>query len=62
MSPLPTVINCPKCGPQKHDPRKVSVFQCIGPMLPQDKGAKPSREENIEGEEDKYHRLCWWPE
>jgi hypothetical protein len=26
MSRLPTVNNCPECGPQKHDPRKVSVF------------------------------------
>jgi hypothetical protein len=50
MSRLPTVDNCLECGPQKHDPQKVSVFQCIEPMLPQDKWAKPSREENFEGE------------
>jgi hypothetical protein len=62
MSRLPTVNNCLECGPQKHDPRKVSVFQCIGPMPPQDKWAKPSREENFEGEEDKYHRLRWCPD
>jgi hypothetical protein len=30
-------------------------------MLPQDKRAKPSREENFEGEEDKYHRPYWCP-
>jgi hypothetical protein len=59
MSRLPTVNNFPECGPRKHDPRKVSVFQCIGPMPPQDKRAKPSREENFEGEEDKYHRPHW---
>jgi hypothetical protein len=46
----------------KHDPRKVSVFQRIGSMPPQDKRAKPSREENFEGEEDKYHWLCWCPD
>jgi hypothetical protein len=62
MSRLPTVNNCSECRPRKHDPRKVSVFQRIGPMPPQDKRAKPSREENFEGEEDKYHRPCWCPE
>jgi hypothetical protein len=62
MSRLPTVNNCPECGPRKHDPRKVSMFQRIGPMPPQDKRAKPSREENIEGEEGKYHRPCWCPD
>jgi hypothetical protein len=34
MSRLPTVDNCPECRPQKHDPRKVSEFQLIGPMPP----------------------------
>jgi hypothetical protein len=62
MSRLPTVNNCLECGPRKHDPRKVSVFQRIGPMPPQDKRAKPSCEENFEGEEDKYHQLCWCPD
>jgi hypothetical protein len=62
MSQLPTINNCPECGPRKHDPRKVSVFQRIGPMPPQDKRAKPSREENFEREEDKYHRPCWCPD
>jgi hypothetical protein len=62
MSRLPTVNYCPECGPRKHDLRKVSVFQRIGPMLPQDKRAKPSREKNIEGEEDKYHQLRWCPD
>jgi hypothetical protein len=28
-------------------------------MPPQDKRAKPSREENFEREEDKYHRPRW---
>jgi hypothetical protein len=28
-------------------------------MPPQDKRAKPSHEENFEGEEDKYHRPRW---
>jgi hypothetical protein len=50
MSRLPTVNNCTECGSRKHDPRKVSVFQRIGPMPPQDKRAKPSCEENFEGE------------
>jgi hypothetical protein len=59
MSQLPTVKNCPECGPRKHDPRKVSVFQRMGPMPPQDKRAKPSREQNFEGEEDKYLRPRW---
>jgi hypothetical protein len=61
MSRLPTVNNCLECGPQKHDQRKVSVFQRIGPMPPQDKRAKPSHKENFEGEEDKYHRPRWCP-
>jgi hypothetical protein len=62
MRRLPNVNNCPECGPRKHDPRNVSVFQRIGPMPPQDKRAKPSREENFEGEEDKYHRPRWCPD
>jgi hypothetical protein len=62
ISRLPTVNNCPECGPQKHDLRKVSVFQRIGPMPSQDKRAKPSREENFEGEEDKYHQPRWCPD
>jgi hypothetical protein len=62
MSRLPTVNNCLECGPRKHDPRKVSVFQHIGPMLLQDKRAKPSREENIEGGEDKNHQPRWCPD
>jgi hypothetical protein len=62
MSRLPTVDNCPECVPQKHDPRKVSVFQRIGPMPPQDKWAKPSHEENFEGGEDKYHQPRWCPD
>jgi hypothetical protein len=35
------------------------MFQRIGPMLPQDKWAKPSCEENLE---DKYHRPRWCPD
>jgi hypothetical protein len=62
MSRLPTINNCPECGSRKHDLRKVSVFQRIGPMPPQDKRAKPSREENFEGGEDKYHQPCWCPD
>jgi hypothetical protein len=31
-------------------------------MPPQDKRAKPSHEENFEGEEDKYHRSRWCPD
>ena len=30
-------------------------------MPPQDKRAKPSREENFEGGEDKYHQSRWCP-
>jgi hypothetical protein len=37
------------------------VFQHVGPMPPQDKQARPSRKENFEGEEDKYHRPRWCP-
>jgi hypothetical protein len=62
MSRLPTVDNCPECGPRKHDPRKVSVFPCIGPMPPQDKWAKPSCEENFEWGEDKSHQPRWCPD
>jgi hypothetical protein len=53
MSRLPTIKNCPECGPQKHDAKGVSVFQRLGPMLPQDKQAKSSHGENFEEEEDK---------
>jgi hypothetical protein len=59
MSRLPTINNCLECGPQKHDAKGVSVFQCLGPMPPQDKQAKSSRGENFEEEEDKYHRPRW---
>jgi hypothetical protein len=38
------------------------VFQRIGPMLPQDKQARPSHKENFEEEEDKYHRPRWCPD
>jgi hypothetical protein len=38
------------------------MFQRIGPMLPQDKQARPSRKENFEEEEDKYHRPRWCPD
>jgi hypothetical protein len=38
------------------------VFQRIGPMPPQDKRANPSREENFEGGEDKYHQPRWCPD
>jgi hypothetical protein len=38
------------------------VFQCIGPMPPQDKQARPSHMENFEEEEDKYHRPRWYPD
>jgi hypothetical protein len=37
------------------------MFQRIGPIPPQDKWAKPSREENFEGGEDMYHQPCWCP-
>jgi hypothetical protein len=62
MSRLPTINNCLECGPQKHEARGVSVFQRIGPMSPQDKQARPSRKENFEEEEDKYHRPRWCPD
>jgi hypothetical protein len=61
MSRLPIINNCSECGPRKHDAKGVSVFQRLGPMLPQDKQAKSSRRENFEGEEDKYHRPRWCP-
>jgi hypothetical protein len=63
MSRLSTINNCPECRPRKHDARRVSVFQCIGPMPPQDKQAKPSRKENFEEEEeDKYYQPRWCPD
>jgi hypothetical protein len=31
-------------------------------MPPQDKQARPSRKENFEEEEDKYHRSRWCPD
>jgi hypothetical protein len=63
MSQLPTINNCPECGPLKHDARGDSVFQRIGPTLPQDKQARSSRKENFEEEEeDKYHWPRWCPD
>jgi hypothetical protein len=62
MSRLPTINNCPECGPRKHDAKGVPVFQRLGPMVPQDKKAKSSRRENFEEEEDKYHRPRWCPD
>jgi hypothetical protein len=62
MRRLPTINNCPECGPQKHDARGVLVFQCIGSMPPQDKQARPSRKENFEEEKDKYHQPRWCPD
>jgi hypothetical protein len=38
------------------------MFQRIGHMPHLDKRAKPSREENFEGGEDKYHQLRWCPD
>jgi hypothetical protein len=61
MSRLPTINNCPECRPRKHDAKGVSVFQRLGPMPPQDKQAKSSREEIFE-EEDKYHQPRWCPD
>jgi hypothetical protein len=62
MSRLPTINNCPECEPRKHDAKGVSMFQCLGPMPPQDKQAKSSRGDNFEEEEDRYHRLRWCPD
>jgi hypothetical protein len=61
MSWLPTINNCPKCEPRRHDAKGVSVFQCLGPIPPQDKQAKSSHGENFE-EEDKYHQPRWCPD
>jgi hypothetical protein len=38
------------------------VFQRIGPMPPQDKQTRPSRKENFEEEENKYHQPRWCPD
>jgi hypothetical protein len=62
MSQLPTVNNCLECRPRKHDAKGVSVFQRLGPMLPQDKQAKSSHGKNFEEEKDKYHRPRWCPD
>jgi hypothetical protein len=62
MSQLPTIDNCSECSPRKHDAKVFSVFQHLGPMLPQDKQAKSSRGENFEEEEDKYHWPHWCPD
>jgi hypothetical protein len=62
MRRLPTINSCSECGPRKHDAKRVSVFQCLGPMPPQDKQAKSSHGENFEEEEDKYHWPRWCPD
>ena len=50
MSRLPTVDNCPGCGPLKKDAAGVSVFQRLGPIPLQNRLGEPSSEQGLEDE------------
>jgi hypothetical protein len=62
MSRLPTVNDCPECRSRKRDAEGVSVFRRLGPMPPQHEQANPPRREDLEEDEDKYHRPRWCPD
>ncbi|KAK1679175.1 hypothetical protein QYE76_040023 [Lolium multiflorum] len=64
MSRLPTIENCPECRQRRKGTNKVSVFERLGPLPPQNKRAESSQEEDFEesdGEEDRCHRPRWCP-
>jgi hypothetical protein len=63
ISRLPTIRDCPECGPMKPDARGVSVFRWLGPVPTRQEWVRsPRREENSYEEEDRYHRPCWCPD
>jgi hypothetical protein len=62
MSRLPVVEDCSECRSRKRDAEGVSVFQCLGPVPPQQEQIQPPRKRvDFEEEEDKYHRPRWCP-
>jgi hypothetical protein len=59
MSRLPTIRDCPECGPMKSEARD-SVFQRLGPTPTRQVRVRSPREEDEE--EDRYHRPPWCPD
>jgi hypothetical protein len=59
MTRLPTIRDCPECGPVKPDARD-SVFRRLGPAPTRQEWARSPRREDEE--EDRYHRPCWCPD
>jgi hypothetical protein len=56
MSQLPTIRDCPECGPVKPDAKGVSIFRCLGPVpIQQEQVRSPRRRVYPDEEEDKYH-------
>ncbi|PUZ60935.1 hypothetical protein GQ55_4G220100 [Panicum hallii var. hallii] len=59
MSRLPTIRDCPECGPMKPNARD-SVFRRLAPApTRQERVRSPRREDE---EEDRYHRPRWCPD
>ncbi|PVH30869.1 hypothetical protein PAHAL_9G001000 [Panicum hallii] len=59
MSRLPTIKDCPECGPRRPEARD-SVFQRIGPAPLRQARVRSSQKEDEE--EDRYHRPRWCPD
>jgi hypothetical protein len=59
MTQLPTIRDCPECGPIKPDARDL-VFRRLGPAPTQQEWARSPRREDEE--EDRYHRPRWCPD
>ena len=66
---MPTIGNCPECGPQKDHTGPASVFKRLGPLPPQKEQVESSRASDSEEpeaepdeEEDRYHRPRWCPD
>ncbi|PUZ66624.1 hypothetical protein GQ55_3G334500 [Panicum hallii var. hallii] len=59
MNRLPTIRDCPECGPVKSDAKGVSVFRWLGPIPTRQEWVRsPRRGENFDEEED---RKEWQP-
>jgi hypothetical protein len=59
MSRLPTVRDCPECGPMKLKARNL-VFWRLGPATTRQEQVRSPRKEDEE--EDRYHRPRWCPD
>jgi hypothetical protein len=57
MSQLPTIRDCPECGPERPDAKGVSVFRRLGPVPTQQEQVQlPRRRVDLNEEGVKYHR------